>query len=39
MILKQALTNPPIIGISDAMYNYIVDIDACNDQVGCVLLQ
>ena len=37
--LKSRLTNPPVLTLPRAGQSYILDTDACQTQVGCVLLQ
>ena len=37
--LKRLLMNPPILGLPRLGYKYTLDTDACDNQVGCNLLQ
>lgn len=37
-VLKEKLITPSILALSQANEKYAIDIDACNTQVGCVLL-
>ena len=39
LTLKDKLVNPPILALPRHNYHYTLDTDACEDQVGCVLLQ
>lgn len=37
--LKSKLVEPPVLALPRGKGRYTVDTDACNEQVGCVLLQ
>lgn len=37
--LKQALVTPPVLTIPHPTRRFVVDVDACADQLGCALLQ
>lgn len=38
-VLEEALASPPILALSNSTGHMKIDTDACNKQVGCVLLQ
>lgn len=37
--LKAALVSPPVLAIPHPTRRFVVDVDACTDQLGCALLQ